>query len=187
MEEKINPYEVLDNLSKSLIKRIDNGNSIQPERLYLLMEVVSKIIEKGETEKLGESFDELRRRLQSYYQYGYIEKMESGRAFDFGAVWSIVKMIEIINDRKQEPILIRHFAEKYFKYYQFFFVLKEFSGIEFFELVKKTKMSISELAGLVARLQWERFFSFSRLGKKAYFYLEERGEELLMVMEEIKK
>ena len=187
MEEKISPFEVLDNLSRILVKKFDNKENVQSEQLYLLMEVVSKIIEKGETEKLGQAFDELKHNLQSYYQYGYVEEMESDKAFDFGVVWSIVTMIEIINDRKQEPILIRRFAEKYLKYYQFFLVLKEFSGIEFFELAKKTKMVSSELAILVSRLQWERFFSFSRLGKKAYFYLEERGEELLRVMTEIKK
>jgi len=172
----------LENVCKAILKRLTNQQSIRDEQVRLLKNEISKRIENADLEELPESYHQLQQHLQRAWQYNKIDDLSAEDAITFGALYAICSMAETSRNRQKEDFLLDEAARQHRKHLLFFQTLQQNPGIKHGDLAKKCNKSPSELSQLVARLQWERYFSFSKAGREKYYYLEKRGEELLHEM-----
>ncbi|MDW7656410.1 MAG: hypothetical protein SCM11_04460 [Bacillota bacterium] len=174
---------ILNNVCQAILKRLQNQQSVREEQVHLLMEEIGKRIEQADFKHFPDAYHQLQHYLQRNLQYGRTEALSSDDAVTFGALWAICSLAEATVKRHGEDHLLSEAAQLYKKHLSFFRIMQKNPGIKHGDLAKQCNKSPSELSQLVARLQWERYFSFSKAGREKYYYLEKRGEDLLNEME----
>lgn len=173
---------IVHNLSDKILKRIKDGREIRDEQILLFLECALDAIEKKEFQDLPSSYYLLKEKIYKYKIYDKMDELDVNQAFSYGNIWSSIRLIEIVEKRKKEEISIEVLAKKYIKNIEVFQIMKNSPGIKHKDLAEKCRKTASELSQLFNQISEERFFSFIRLGREKYYYLEEKGDCLLIQM-----
>lgn len=178
--------EVINNLSLSILNRFDNNLSIRDEQIHKLFELAIELFQSSDLDHLPRSFVDLSYKLKSMYQYDQTASLSIDQAIQFGALWSVVQMIDISKDKKKEKPNLLELSKRHKWLVPVLTTISEHHGITHNELAGKVGKSKSELSQNIAKLQNERLFSFSKYGREKYYYLEARGQELLSEVQKTK-
>ena len=175
------------NLSDNILKRIEDGREIRDEQILLFLEWALDVVEKKEFQNMPRSYFLLKEKIYKYRMYDTVEELTAKQAFSYGNLWSSIRLIEIAEKRKKEEISIAVLVKKYIKNIEVFHIIKNNPGIKHKDLAEKCGKTVSELSQFFNQIAEENFFSFIRLGREKYYYLEDKGVCLLEQMEEQSK
>lgn len=175
--------DAFDNVCQAILKKLQSQQSVREDQVHILMEEIGKRIEQSDLNHFPEAYHQLQQYLQRNLQYGRIETLSSEDAVNFGALWATCCLAEAVIKRHKEEHLLGEAAQLYRKHLSLFRNMQKKPGIKHGDLAKQCNKSPSELSQLVAKLQWKQYFSFSKVGREKYYYLEKRGEDLLNEME----
>lgn len=172
----------LEHVCEAVLKRLKENRSIRDEQIRLLIDEISLRIEDANCDHLPDAWHQLQQHLQKIWQYGLADQLPAEDAVNVGALWAVCHMAETVRNRPKERLTLSEAAVRHSKHLLFFQTIQQNPGIRHGVLAKRCQKSASELSQLVTRLQWDRYFSFSKAGREKYYYLEPKGTELLREM-----
>lgn len=177
----------LQNVCEGILERWQTGKQIQETQVHIFQIEIMNFLIYGENQKLPKSYYSLQKKVKETWHYHEYEKMGKQDIFLLGSLWDSMQLLSLKSETARDKMSIADLAKRYRRYEWFFATIKRYPGINHTELAHKGRKTTSELSQFVARISQENLYTSSRVGREKYYFLAERGEELLKEMRKAKE
>jgi|GEM_PF-1165453 len=175
--------QTMARLCDILNKKIESDQIISEEQINIYLQQIFEYICHSDSKELPHSFYLLRQTLFKKWEYGTISHLSSTSVFILGALWGGALLSELADKERTKQPKLEILAKQNMKYLKIFDAINKQPGIKHKDLADISGMTTSELSQWMAKRQNENYFSFSRIGREKYYYIEKKGEEILQEME----
>lgn len=172
----------LTTLCDILNKKILSHKNISEDQIAAYLRQIFEYVRCTVPTKLPYSFYLLRQNMFKMWEYGSTKDISSETAFLFGALWGGAMLSEMVEKEIEEQPRLEAMAKQNLKHLNCFIAISRTPGIKHKDLAVLSNMTTSELSQWMSRIQHENYFSFSRVGREKYYYIEKKGEEILKEM-----
>lgn len=174
---------ILNTLCDIINNKILSGKKLSDDQIMVYLKQIFEYVRHTDPTELPRSFYLLRQTMFKMWEYGDTKKFSPEVAFMYGAVWGGAMLSELAEKEIKEQPRLEAMAKQNLKYLNCFEAIYKHPGIKHKDLAAISSMTTSELSQWMARIQHEGYFSFSRVGREKYYYVEKKGEEILKEME----
>lgn len=146
-----------------------------------------QIIEGQCTEEIPDAIWNLENYVKLYWRGSkYVHEECPARIFQLGQLLSYMNMIRQHFERIDEDISLEEYANTYRDKYLFFKSIHDRAGITHKDLAKLVHTSISSMSQFVSKIAGTGFIVTRVMGREKHYYLTDKGETLLDLLEERK-
>lgn len=172
----------VERVSERVLNRIEKGLELQEEQRVILWEYALEQMRTPGNETQGvplRNFSMLREHVQKKWMRDEIGELAPESAFAYGELWAVFQLMDLADRKGKEKYCMESLKKQFRNYYELFHLLKASPGIRHKEIAEKMQKSPSEISQIFSKLNGEQLFSAVKLGREKYYYLEERGNQLL--------
>lgn len=176
----------LQNISKVILDSIKGKKNIQEEQVSIFLDGIVDYEQGADERTIPTECQDLEHWIEETWQYRDLSAFSQESTFLLGGLWGAFAMKRIQKRRKKDEFCIEQLVTKYRDYYWFFSAIANNPGIMHKQLAARGGKTSSELSQFVARVYKEDLFSYNRVGREKYYFLQEKGEEVYRRMKESK-
>lgn len=177
----------LQNISRVILDSLQGKKNIQEEQVSIFLDGMVDLEQGADEGTIPAECQTLEHWIGETWQYRDLSDFSQESTFLLGGLWGAFALKRIQKKRKKDTFCIDQLVSKYRDYYWFFSAIANKPGIMHKQLAARGRKTTSELSQFVARVYKEDLFSFNRVGREKYYFLQEKGEEVYRRMKEEKQ
>lgn len=177
----------LDNMSKLLLDELRAHKEFSEEQVLIFFDGLIDSTQGEYRQKESKEYTSLRSWINEKWVYRELDDLSHQLSFLLGALWGGITLRGMKNKRKKEELNIDQLVTKYRNNYWFFNAIANQPGIMHKQLAEKGGITSSELSQFATRIYKEDLFSYNRVGREKYYFLQQRGEEVYKRLKQARK
>ncbi len=175
----------LKNICSLLLRKKASREKIYEEQVQIFLEGLVDLFDDEDMRADAPEYEEMAVMVDEMWHYRDVRAFSPEEAFLYGAIWGSSHLEHLMRKRNGDKIsmnqMIQEFqsAKQEEAYVHLLEVIERNPGIKHKNLAEKLGASPSELSQTVSKLEKEKLFSAQRSGREKYYFLRERGKEVL--------